>query len=147
MRQRKYPPKYNPKTVQREQLTEPVMTLQDWGEFEEGIKLFNTGKFWHAHEAWEEVWKHKWEPSRLFFQGLIHMTAAYHQLYNHKNRGVIKHSERSIGKLELFQPMFLRVDVTYLLNCIKITKDVCLTLGQDQMHQFDTALIPVIRYR
>ncbi len=123
------------------------MTNHDWIEFTEGINLFNRGKFWHAHEAWEEVWKRTWEPNRLFFQGLIHMTAAYHQLYNHKYHGVIIHSERAIGKLELFQPRFLKVDVTYLLNCIKITKEISLTLGQDQMHQFDTTLIPVIRYR
>jgi len=147
MEPRKYPPKYNPKTVLSHELNEPTMTSQDWNEFTEGINLFNTGKFWHAHEVWEEVWKRKWEPNRLFFQGLIHMTAVYHQLYNHKYHGVIKHSERAISKLELFQPLFLKVDVTYLLNCLKITKKVSLTLGQDLMHQFDTALIPVIRYR
>ncbi len=146
MHPRKYPPKYNPKTVQREQLTEPVMTLQDWSEFEEGINLFNTGRFWHAHEAWEEVWKRKWEPNRLFFQGLIHMTAAFHQLYNHKYHGVIKHSERAISKLELFQPRFLGLDVNYLLERIQSTKEVSHTLGHDQMHEFDAALIPVIRY-
>ena len=25
--------------------------------FIEGCNLFNDGKFWHAHEAWEDLWK------------------------------------------------------------------------------------------
>jgi predicted metal-dependent hydrolase len=61
-------------------LRELTFTNQDWEDFNRGIQLFNAGKFWHAHEAWEQVWRRHHEDSRLFMQGLIQMAAAFHLL-------------------------------------------------------------------
>ena len=39
--------------------------------FEEGIDLFNQGKFFECHEAWEEIWKRSDGEAKLFYQGMI----------------------------------------------------------------------------
>jgi Domain of unknown function (DUF309) len=39
--------------------------------FGEGINLFNNGKFFECHEAWEEVWKRSAGDEKLFYQGII----------------------------------------------------------------------------
>jgi len=44
--------------------------------FEEGIELFNQGRFFECHEAWEEVWKHSRGQEKLFYQGLIQAAVA-----------------------------------------------------------------------
>ncbi len=44
--------------------------------FDEGIDLFNEGKFFECHEAWEEVWKRSSGDEKLFYQGIIQAAVA-----------------------------------------------------------------------
>jgi predicted metal-dependent hydrolase len=52
-------------------------------KFQEGLAHFNAGKFFEAHEFWEEIWLREPEPEKTFLQGLIQITAAFH----HHRRG------------------------------------------------------------
>lgn len=46
-----------------------------------GARLFDEGRFFDAHEAWEEHWLvEKDETRRRFLQGLIQVAAAFHKL-------------------------------------------------------------------
>jgi predicted metal-dependent hydrolase len=47
---------------------------RDW--FRLGIDLFNQGRYFECHEAWEEVWKRTHGPEKLFYQGLIQAAVA-----------------------------------------------------------------------
>jgi predicted metal-dependent hydrolase len=49
---------------------------QERNWFDEGIKLFNAGRFFECHEAWEEVWKCADGDDRRFYQGLIQFAVA-----------------------------------------------------------------------
>ena len=58
-------------------------------KLEEGVVLFDGGKFWHAHEAWEDMWnmlKRREAPTAevLLVQGLIQTAAMllHHQRLN-----------------------------------------------------------------
>ncbi len=44
--------------------------------FEDGIDLFNQGRFFECHEAWEEIWKRSDGEVKLFYQGLIQAAVA-----------------------------------------------------------------------
>ena len=44
--------------------------------FEQGIDLFNAGRFFECHEAWEEVWKRSSGNEKLFYQGIIQAAVA-----------------------------------------------------------------------
>lgn len=44
--------------------------------FQQGIDLFNEGKFFECHEAWEEVWKRSQGEAKLFYQGIIQAAVA-----------------------------------------------------------------------
>jgi predicted metal-dependent hydrolase len=48
----------------------------DEDRFEEGVELFNAGRFFECHEAWEEVWKRERGAKKLFLQGMIQAAAA-----------------------------------------------------------------------
>lgn len=52
---------------------------------EEGIRLFNSGQFFEAHEALETVWLKSEGHRKVFLQGLIQVAAAFHH-YVHHNR-------------------------------------------------------------
>lgn len=49
--------------------------------FFQGARLFDSGAFFEAHEAWEEQWRVETdETARRFLQGLIQIAAAFHKL-------------------------------------------------------------------
>ena len=83
-----------------------------------GIALFNSGKFWEAHEAWEEIWMNHPEDGRFFIQGLIQLAAAYHQLGKKVYRGVVIHLKQAQERLKLFPSDFLGIEVSPILGVI-----------------------------
>jgi predicted metal-dependent hydrolase len=47
-----------------------------------GARLFDAGRFFEAHEAWEKHWLVETdETRRQFLQGLIQIAAGFHKLY------------------------------------------------------------------
>ena len=61
---------------------EPPMQAEDWQDLRDGVELFNAGRFWHAHEAWEACWRGAVDPdARRLFQGLVQVTAGFHKLF------------------------------------------------------------------
>jgi predicted metal-dependent hydrolase len=61
----------------------------DWteGALAEGLRLYNAGEFFNAHEEWESVWLTASEPEKTFLQGLIQVTAAFHHLQRDNRLG------------------------------------------------------------
>jgi predicted metal-dependent hydrolase len=94
------------------------LTSDEEAHLERGITLFNSGKFWEAHEAWEEIWKNHPEDGRFFLQGLIQLAAAYHQLGKKVYRGVVIHLKQAQERLKLFPSDFLGIDVSPILEVI-----------------------------
>jgi uncharacterized protein len=72
--------------------------------FARGIELFNTRYFFEAHEAWEEIWLHTPPPEKIFLQGLIQVTAAFHHHSRENLRGTKSLLRAGLLKLEDFPP-------------------------------------------
>jgi len=126
-------------------LVEPVLTDEDWREYERGWRLFNEQEYWHAHEAWENVWKRRPEESRIFFQGIIQLAAALHLLMvKRRYGGMMGNFEKAEKKLRLFPPCFLGVDVNKLLSFIAIARKEILRIGSGSLELFNRQLLPVV---
>jgi len=139
----KLPRKRTVHEIDKRLLVEPSMTPEDWADYREGWKLFNEYKFWHAHESWEQVWKRRPEESRIFFQGIIQLAAAYHLLLVKKRYGgMMRNFEKAEEKLKLFPDRFLRVDVAYLLDSLRQARVEAKRLGPSRLDQFQIELIP-----
>jgi len=74
----------------------------DWrsGELAEGLRLYEAGEFFAAHESWELVWLRTPWPEKPFLQALIQITAAFH----HGRRGNPR------GTQLLLQAALMRLD-------------------------------------
>lgn len=59
---------------------------------DEGLRRFEAGLFWDAHEAWEEAWLEEEGDLKLALQGLIQLTAAFH-------KGLRMNNLRAMGTL------------------------------------------------
>lgn len=133
--------------VRPEQVVEPEMSAEDWQDFKRAVELFNNGHYWESHEAWELIWRRHLEPSRIFFQGLIQLAAAYHQLRRGIYHGVIKHFNNARWKLQHFPAHFLGVDVEALRDRIEAGLTEAERLGEARLNQFEPALIARIQFR
>jgi predicted metal-dependent hydrolase len=141
-------PKKKPEDLKRTGLRELEMATEDWQEFEHGVQLFNSGKFWHSHEAWEEVWRRHDEDERVFLQGIIQLAAAYHQLVGRKSfKGMMNNFDKAYAKLEVFRPEYLGVQVDPLLEAIRWSKEEALRLGDHDLESFNVNKIPKMVFR
>ncbi len=135
-------PKRDVRDIDRLLLVEPALGPEGQQEYERGWRLFCDGEYWHAHEAWENVWKQRPEPSRIFFQGIIQLAAAYHLLFvKHRYGGMMGNLEKAEAKLSLFPERFLGVDVHLLLGVIIETRKEVERVGSGNLQAFDRGII------
>lgn len=79
---------------------------------ERGLELFNAGRFWDAHEAWEESWMpDRHGPDGDFYKGLIQLAAGYLHASRRNRRGALNKLRGGAGYLERYRPNHLGVDV------------------------------------
>jgi len=82
-----------------------------WEALGRGAALFNAGKHWEAHEAWEELWLMLEDQQKLFVQGLIQAAAAGHKAFVQRQpSGCVKLLTTALEKLEGAPPDFLGVE-------------------------------------
>ena len=81
-----------------------------------GVALFNDRRFWPAHEAWEEIWLTAESDTRVFLQGLIQLSAAYHHLERGTLRGAVRLFDAAIERLGAAGDARCGVDLSNLLE-------------------------------
>jgi predicted metal-dependent hydrolase len=93
----------------------------DWteGALAEGLRRYESGEFFAAHEAWENVWLGSQEPEKTFLQGLIQVAAAFHHLQRNNPRGTALLLQAALRRLERYPACFGGVSVTLLCNDIR----------------------------
>jgi predicted metal-dependent hydrolase len=93
----------------------------DWnqGALAEGLRLYHAGEFFAAHEAWESVWLLAPEPEKMFLQGLIQVTAAFHHLQRNNPLGTARLLRAALGRLERYPACFGGISVNLLRNDIR----------------------------
>jgi len=99
----------------------------------EGIRLFNTGEFWHAHEHWEACWRIAREPELTFYQGIIQAAAALVHWQRGNRRGLRRNWEKGRPKLVALPPVMLDVDLRALI----VAMDRFVEAGGDTPPQLD----------
>jgi uncharacterized protein len=93
----------------------------DWtqGALPEGLRRYDAGEFFTAHEAWETVWLEAHEPDKTFLQGLIQVTAAFHHLQCNNPLGAARLLHAALRRLERYPANFGGISVTVVCNDIR----------------------------
>jgi hypothetical protein len=103
-----------------------------------GLRLFNHGYYWEAHEAWEAVWHAAGRsgPISEFLKGLIKWAAAGVKAREGRSEGVRRHLDRA---MELFHSAskqlpdpFAGQSTTHLIASIAAAKSSIHTLAPCQ---------------
>ena len=93
----------------------------DWteGALAQGLRLYESGEFFTAHEAWETVWLSSPEPEKTFLQGLIQVTAAFHHLQRDNRLGTRLLLLAALTRLDRYPESFGGLSVTLLRSDIR----------------------------
>jgi hypothetical protein len=91
--------------------------------FREGVALFNGVRYWHAHEAWETVWRAAADEDREFYQGLIQVAAGLLHLQRRNRRGATNKLTEGIEKLRRYQPAHHGIFVNELIGAARRSLD------------------------
>ena len=86
--------------------------------FIEGCELFDDGKFWHAHESWEDLWKSLKPLEKPIetdaVQGIIQIAALLYNYERKKIRGVVNMASKLLTRLSGVKHGIWGVDVAGL---------------------------------
>ena len=93
----------------------------------DGIKFFNEGRYFEAHEAWEDLWRSARGPLRLFYQGLVQAAVGQYHLAEGNLNGAGAQLQKSLSKLEQYPDRFCRIDNQRLIADLRQSLDTMLT--------------------
>ena len=96
-------------------------------DINEGVKLFNDGSYFEAHDYFEEMWNCAVSNKRDFYQGLVQISVGSFHLISKNYNGALSQLSKGVNKLENFPNNFeninllqFRQDINYLIEQITL---------------------------
>ena len=96
-----------------------------------GLELFRSGRYFEAHEEWEEVWREAPQQEKGFYQGMVHLTVALYQAGRGNVRGARSQLEKARRRLERYFPIYHGVSLKKLVPQVEQAVEKTLTGGCD----------------
>jgi hypothetical protein len=88
----------------------------DWsrGALAEGLRCYENGEFFLAHEYWEDIWRKSDEPEKTFLQALIQISAAFHHFQRKNILGTASLLREALRRLDSFPAVYGGIAVSAL---------------------------------
>ncbi|MCC6500216.1 MAG: DUF309 domain-containing protein [Anaerolineales bacterium] len=112
----------------------------------EGLRLFNEGKYFEAHEALEVAWLEEKGKVRDLYRGILQVGVAYLHITRGNYRGAIKVHGRSQRWLKDWPSICRGIDVEGLRRDADAAINEALRLGEQRLAEFDLARLKPIRW-
>lgn len=114
-------------------------------DIQEGIRLFNNGEYFAAHDFFEDIWIGINDDSRLFYQGLIQVAVGCYHLTYGNYRGALSQFTKGSKKLENYLPFYKNVYIDKLLSDVSVLKKLLIGNTNKDKIEFDILLLPQIQ--
>jgi sugar phosphate isomerase/epimerase len=132
---------FAPDATSKPDLSEPV-TLPDG--VRQGIALFNSRRYFEAHEVIEHEWHAERRPIRRLYQGILQIGVGFYHALNGNHKGAVLLLTDGIAKTADFTPETLGIDTGALVDEARACLAEIERLGPDRLSDFDTSTLPVI---
>ena len=107
-----------------------------------GQTLFNEGKFFEAHEIWEETWIDTEGDERHLLQGLIQVAAGFYKLQVGMPTGTYKLLEKGAGHLRAIPADMYGVDLPSLLEKVEEWVKTSKAMIEEFRTNYDASSLP-----
>ena len=87
--------------------------------FTAGVRLFNMGKWYEAHDIFEDLWHETLEPERRSLQGILQAAVAQLHLESGNQRGAMILYGESLGRLRTPGAPDLGLDIEALCSNVE----------------------------
>jgi predicted metal-dependent hydrolase len=110
----------------------------------EGIDLFNTGKYWEAHEALEEAWKDEPGTIRALYKAILQAGVMCLHIERGNYRGAMKLHKRCMVWLTPWPNECCGLYIGELKRNLQNVLEAAIELGPKNIGQFDQSLLKPI---
>lgn len=84
-----------------------------------GLRAFNQGEFFAAHEFFEDAWRETPDSSREFFRSLLHISGGFYRLTEDRPRAAMKFFSRALHWLQFFSNDYMGLEVEKIRNLLE----------------------------
>jgi predicted metal-dependent hydrolase len=112
----------------------------------EGLRLFNAGEYFEAHEALEEAWNEEKGPVRDLYRGILQIAVVYLHITRRNYNGAIKVYDRSQKWLKEWPEVCRGIYVEQLRKEAKTVIAEVQRLGAERLSEFDNSLLRPVRW-
>lgn len=113
--------------------------------FTKGVDLFNAGKFWEAHETFEDLWRRQKGDVKRLVQGFVQSAAAFSYIERRRYESILYLFDKSVEKLAATSHLLPGVNIQHLVDSMKDAKEEVARLGETNLEKFDPSLYPSIK--
>ena len=112
----------------------------------EGIRLFNAGEYFEAHEALENAWNAEAGKVRDLYRGILQIAVVYLHITRGNYAGAVKVYARSQKWLKGWSDVCRGIQVEELRQNAASAIAEVQRLGKENIHQFDRSLLKPITW-
>ena len=110
----------------------------------EGLKLFNEGKFFDAHEELETAWRDEAGEIRNLYQGILQVAVAYLHITRENYEGAVKVYGRSLKWLKDWPDVCRGIHVKKFRDDAELAMRELEKLGKENISRFNKFLFKQI---
>jgi uncharacterized protein len=112
----------------------------------QGLRLFNAGHYFEAHEALEEAWNAESGKVRDLYRGILQIAVSYLHVTRGNYNGALKVYERSQKWLRDWPEVCRGIQVGQLRRDAQAAIDEVQRLGMERIGDFDRSLFKPVQW-
>jgi len=114
-------------------------------DIDEGIKLFNEGAYFEAHDFFEDLWMEAVEDERDFYQGMVQVSVGSYHLICGNYTGALSQYRKGIEKLEKYKDSTKILDLKNFLEEIQRLINKIIMFNSKKISNIEVTKIPILR--
>jgi predicted metal-dependent hydrolase len=112
----------------------------------EGMKLFNAGEYWLAHEELEAAWKEESGAVRELYRAILQTGVVYLHITRENYNGAIKVYGRAQKWIQPWPEVCRGIEIGRLRRDLDVVIEEVKRLGPDRLGDFDRSLFNPVRW-
>lgn len=112
----------------------------------EGLRLFNAGEYFEAHEALEDAWNAEQGDAKNLYRGVLQTAVVYLHIRRSNYNGAVKVYERSKRWLKDLPEVCKGIQVGKLRADAEAVMQEIQRLGMERINEFDLSRLPPVHW-